>query len=484
MLLTDDLLLDYKRCQRRAFLNIYGNPLERDAEREFLLKLRQESYNHIKNVLADFYPHFQRPSTLSPTIPHLALATESLMAKGVDCIYQGILEYHLSLPQPLTLVGKPHLLIKQAGKSRFGNWLYTPVSIQLGRRPKPEYKLVSAFHAYLLKHIQGVMPPYSEIILRRQNHHRLELGEWLPKLEEVLGQWVQMLRQAEEPEVFISRQRCTLCHWHTHCYSIAQAQKHLSLVPGVTPSRYESLQILGVNTLELLAAACPINLGEVMGLEVARQLQQQAQALLENRAFFKIHSRPLSLPTAPIELYFDIEAEPEQNLDYLLGVLYVDRLHHREEFYPFLAKSPEDEPLIWQNFLDFMQLYPHAPIFHFSEYEVETIKRLAQLYKTPRKQVEPILSRCLDLHRQVTQTVTFPVESYSLKALANWIGFQWRDQGVSGDQCVCWYDQWLKTQDPIFLASILRYNEDDCWATFYLKNWLVKFFQDANPSAS
>ena len=54
--------------------------------------------------------------------------------------------------------------------------------------------------------------------------------------------------------------------------------------------------------------------------------------------------------------------------------------------------------------------------------------------------------------------------------------FHNRVQGVGGDQCVCWYDQWLKTQDPSFLAAILRYNEDDCWATFYLKNWLVEFF--------
>ncbi|MDJ0565175.1 MAG: recombinase B, partial [Microcystis sp. M49629_WE12] len=30
MLLTDDLLLDYQRCQRRAFLNLYGNSQEKD----------------------------------------------------------------------------------------------------------------------------------------------------------------------------------------------------------------------------------------------------------------------------------------------------------------------------------------------------------------------------------------------------------------------------------------------------------------------
>jgi len=482
MLLTDDLLIDYKRCQRRAFLNVYGNFQERDPQREFLLKLRQESYGHVQKVLADFYPHFQKPSPLSPTLGEFVQATQTLMETGADCIYQGVLEYKFWLPyhlEAITLVSRPHLLIKSPGQSKFGDWLYTPVSIQLGRRPKPEYKLVSAFHAYLLGFIQGTIPPQSEIILRRQNRYMVELEEWLPRLQEVLDEWIEMFFTQAEPEVFISRQRCGLCHWQTHCYTIAQSQKHLSLVPGVTPTRYASLQALGVNSLELLAAASPVSMGEIIGLEVANQLKQQAQSIIENRAFLKINSKPVdinSVPTAAIELYFDIEAEPEQNLDYLLGVLLVDRVHLTEKFYPFLAKVPEDEPVIWQNFLEFVRSYPDAPIFHFSEYEVETIKRLAHLYQTPRQEIEPIISRCVDLHHRVVQSVTFPVESYSLKALGNWIGFQWRDQGVGGDQCVCWYDQWLKTQDPSFLAAILRYNEDDCWATFYLKNWLVEFF--------
>jgi uncharacterized protein len=142
---------------------------------------------------------------------------------------------------------------------------------------------------------------------------------------------------------------------------------------------------------------------------------------------------------------------------------------------PFLAENLEDERIIWEQFLSVVNFYGNAPIFHFSEYEVETIKRLANLYKTPRQQIELLLPRCVDLHKRVITSVTFPVESYSLKSLANWIGFQWRDRGASGDQCVCWYDQWLKTGDRSFLEAILRYNEDDCRATLHLKNWLVEF---------
>jgi uncharacterized protein len=495
MLLTDNLLLDYKRCQRRAFLNLYGNLQECDPEREFLLKLRQESQNHISKVKNQFYPDSQQPPAPESDWQTRASQTETLMEQGVNCIYAGLLlqpdaqaqewfpgDIAWETGDSLFFLGKPELLIKQPGKSKFGDWCYFPVSIQLGRRPKPEYKLIAAFYAQLLLGIQGTLPPTSQIILRRQNCYRVDLLEWLPRMGQAVADCLKILLVPQEPEIFISRQRCSLCHWYSHCYGIAQSQQHLSLVPGVTPSRYESLQSMGVATLESLAAACPINMGEVMGREVASQLKQQAQALLDNQAIRKFHPgiMPGKIPTAAIELYFDIEAEPELNLDYLLGILVFNRSSKTEKFFPFLAETPQEEEVIWKQFLELVNSYPDAPIFHFSEYEVETVKRLAALYRTPRKQLESLLPRFVDLHQRVIHYVTFPVENYSLKSLANWLGFQWRDVGASGEQCVCWYDSWLKTGDRSFLQSILRYNEDDCRATFHLKNWLVEFLLEEN----
>jgi uncharacterized protein len=51
MLLTDELLLYYKRCRRRAFLDIYGDLSSQDPEQDFLLKLRQDSRAHQQEVL-------------------------------------------------------------------------------------------------------------------------------------------------------------------------------------------------------------------------------------------------------------------------------------------------------------------------------------------------------------------------------------------------------------------------------------------------
>ncbi len=486
ILLTDELLLYYKRCRRRAFLDIYGDPTQKDPEQDFLLKLRQDSRAHQQSVLA-LAPH-QSPYYPRQDWEAGAKATLELMQQGTERISQGVLV--METAQGVTLLSRPDLLVKQPGQSIFGDWMYIPANIKLGRRPKPEYQIVTAFSAQLLATVQEALPSTAWLILRRQDSYTVNLERWLPLMQDVLSDCMETLLLRQEPEVFISRQKCSLCHWYSGCYAIAQRDQHISLLPGVTPSRYRDLQTLGVTTVESLAESAISVLEPAVGSsEIASDLVQQAQSTVQNRPLLRQRyfaddemSEPFIntdvLPTASVELYFDIEAEPELELDYLLGVLVIDKQSHTETFYPFLAEHPSDEASIWQQFLDLVELYPDAPIFHFADYEVDTIKRLARLYNTPPRQVKLLLSRFVDMHQRVTNLVTLPVQSYSLKHLARWLGFEWRDPGITGSQCVCLYDQWLKTGDRSLLDVILRYNEDDCHATYRLKNWLVNFLQN------
>ncbi|MDJ0679214.1 MAG: TM0106 family RecB-like putative nuclease [Xenococcaceae cyanobacterium MO_167.B52] len=493
MLLTDQLLLNYKRCRRRTYLEVYGNRAEKDPEKEFLLKLKKENQLHITSTLESLLLPYQKPDGQDSFLN--SQQTQELMAQGAECIYGGSL--YLSFEQwqdsiitkndhnsfdaeNIAFLGKPTLLIKIPGESIFGDWLYFPINIKLGRRPKPEYKLIAAYHAQMLAAIQGVLPPQSELILRQQNSYQIHLEYWLERMYSMVAECVAMLMVQQEPEVFISRQRCSLCSWYSHCYNIAKSQQHLSLIPGVTPKRYESLIDMGLDSVESIAAVSSERLGDKIGKSIALFLKQQTQSLLLEKAMVRADLKLQDLPpSSPIELYFDIEAEPDRQVDYLLGVLFVDRIRNTKKFYPFLAEHPTEEAQAWKQFFEFVSLYPEAKIFHFSEYEVETIKRLANLYQTPQSSIKVLLSRFVDLHHLVTKTVILPVESYSLKSVANWLGFSWREEDGSGDQSVCWYDSWLKTQDRTFLDAILSYNEDDCYATYHLKNWLVDFLEQS-----
>lgn len=503
MLIDAELLLNYQRCSRRAYLDIYGDRVHRDPPNDYLLKLLQDSHAHRRSVLAEQEVH--QPDYPARDWQAGAQATLELMWQGVDRIHQGVLL--VEQPDGVTLLSKPDLLVKQPGHSLFGNWVYAPIDIKLGKRPKLEYQIVAAFHVHVLAEVQGAWSETAWLMLRERDAFSVDLWEVLPRMQEILSDCIHLLRQdgsalsAPEPEVFIARNRCSLCHWFTHCYSTAKAEQHLSLLPGVTAARYLQLQALNLTTVKSLAEIHPAQLEPLPGFgsEAARRLVRQARSTLQNCAFLAEDSmdtrlnsvshshmglpvrQPQSflyeLPSAAVELYFDIEAEPALNLVFLHGVLVVDRLAKTQVFHPLLAEHPGEEQAAWQQFLDLVWTYPTAPIYHFCPFEVQTVERLAKLYDTPAALVQPLLTRFVDLHDRLTRWVTLPVESYALKPIARWLGFEWRDPTANGAQAIYWYAQWLATGDRGYLDTILTYNEDDCRATYHAKEWLVGFLQ-------
>ncbi len=533
MLINAELLLQYQRCKRRPFLDIHQDRNQRANVSDLLHKLQQDKNFRKKKVLAKWI--FQQPDYPRRDTQAGKAATVELMRQGVASIHQGVLQ--VNYDNKHLLLSCPDLLIKQPGNSHFGDWVYMPASIELGKRPKQEYQILAAFHAYVLSQIQGILPPTALLLLRgKDTEYQVELTKWIPLMHEKLLECIQAMELQNPPELFISRQKCSLCHWHGNCYADAKSQKHLSLLPGVTPIRYTQLQDLGITSPETLAATNPELLEDLPGFDrvIAAKIVLQAQSFIENRPFVlpqltlrakinptgaqipklkipsniteinpynsykasspkKIIPKPSSLSrksqifaedivrSSPIELYFDIEAQPDLNLNYLLGVLVVNKETNTEEFHSFLAEKPKDEKLIWRQFLDLMWQYPEAPIYHFCVYEFDTVKSLGKLYRTPQSIVKPILSRFVDIYEQLTQSVTLPVESYALKAIAKWLGFKWRNTEASGAKCIYWYDQWLKTGDRNLLDIIQIYNEDDCRATHSVKNWLVEFVEKEYP---
>lgn len=193
MLITDDLLFHYQRCSRRAFLNVHGDQEQKQPEKDFRQKLKEESENHCQTILAKFYPIYHQPKSPKDDLWKRSLETETLMKQGVDCIYQGIIHY--SNYDNVTYFGSPTLLVKQNIPSSWGKWSYYPVTIQFGNHPKTEYKILSGFYGYLLGKVQGLTPSTSTLILRDCNFRYLNLKIWIDRCLQEIKECLKMLRQ-------------------------------------------------------------------------------------------------------------------------------------------------------------------------------------------------------------------------------------------------------------------------------------------------
>ena len=85
----------------------------------------------------------------------------------------------------------------------------------------------------------------------------------------------------------------------------------------------------------------------------------------------------------------------------------------------------------------------------------------------------------VDLAPLVQKQLIWPTPNHTLKTLAKYTRFSWRDEDPSGENCVLWYREAqaalaagdLETAEQL-IDRMSAYNEDDCAATARLVQWL------------
>ena len=133
---------------------------------------------------------------------------------------------------------------------------------------------------------------------------------------------------------------------------------------------------------------------------------------------------PEDLPEGEVELYFDIEAAPDQNLIYLHGVLVVNHPYRRgSPSMPCWRNRPHQERRAWEEFFRPGSCLSARP--GLSLLPLRKPKRCGAWGNStipPTARLTPWWDRFFDVHKCVTEGVTLPIESYALKHIARWIG--------------------------------------------------------------
>lgn len=180
---------------------------------------------------------------------------------------------------------------------------------------------------------------------------------------------------------------------------------------------------------------------------------------------------PLILPQAPVELFFDVEVDPLRDCCYLHGFL-ERRQDMSERYVAFFADEPSEEAegKAFTEAWRYLRAIGPRVLYYYSKYERTTYRRLREKYpqvcrvEELNALFEPPMA--VDLYHDVVRTKTeWPTRDYSIKTLAKYLGFYWRDPHPSGAASIEWYDRWIKHKDPRLKQRILAYNEDDCSAT-------------------
>jgi len=279
---------------------------------------------------------------------------------------------------------------------------------------------------------------------------------------------------------------------------------------GVETSKLSST--LAAAGIETVAAAAKLDLATARyapGVKNLVKAIDQARVVTYGRVHRNTHVfkargvGELTIPSAPVEVHVDMENDAHI---YMWGVCVVwtdgDRVRTtRESFHSFDATDESEARVVaefWAYLTEIIQkaVGRHGAdgvrVFHYTAAEDRCLRHLANKHigvegvPTPGD-VEAFLASdvWVDLYPILTNQLIWPTEDQTLKSLAKYVRFLWRDEDPSGSNSVVWYQRACDPTDPereAWQKRIIDYNADDCAATAALLAWLQRFGQVTNPN--
>ena len=480
--ITASMLYDFVQCRHRVYMDVHGPQDLREEPNAFVELLWEQGVQH-EAAIVSILPGVLNLRTIPPS--EREAATRKAMADRVPLIYGGRLTHNGTI----RMVGEPDLLRLRgcgyrAGDIKSGSGIDGDELAAL----KPSYALQVAHYTNILE-LEGLSDGSRDAFIIDGTG-----TEFTYPLADKRGPrnpqtwWDFYLECLQDVHARVSLQvnsigamsaLCKICHWRPVCKAALVAADDLTQIAELGRAKRDTMATQ-LPTVAALAACNPDALVtgsktvfEGIGPTTLRRLHERA-VLLKTPNAQPYLREALTLPIMAKEVFFDIEADPMRDLVYLHG--FVERAHGQPasaRFTPVLAESATataEEQAFGESWAYLCARVVDSVVYYYSKYERTAYKKLAGKYPAVCSvaDVEALfaLPNMIDLYFDVVKKATeWPTNDQSIKTIAVFLGFHWRDSNPSGAASIEWYARWVETGDPAIRQRILDYNEDDCLAT-------------------
>src|SRR3989344_5654960 len=464
--LTGEHFYKFFQCPHWIWYDIYGDKTKKGEIPPLIEMIHRNGLKHDQEMIKGRKFEEVKPE-LFHDLDEAFLATVELMKQGKN-IYHGVLMDENWVGIPDLLEARP---VEKGMKSNFGGHYYVVYDIKSGKEIRDEYKFQLVFYSLILERLQGVLPCDAHIINSDGEERSFMVDDFLDYFH-LTRERIERVLAGEKPPPFL-KSGCKQSPWYSLCVEETKGCEDISLVYRLSQNDQRRLYELGIHTVNDLASADLDFLRsrlEDWPFDKILRFYNQAQVLISNEPRILKKSE---FPQVENEIYFDIESDPTEGIDYLLGML-IKSGKKKLEYKYFLAQDKKDEERAWREFLDFLESLEDFVIYHYSYYEREVFKRLGNKYGISLALEDKFKNNTIDLHGSFIEAAVLPIYFYSLKDVAKYLGFKWQAEDAGGDESVVWYNDWLKTGDQKIMDKIVKYNEDDVRATLFIKEWLDK----------
>jgi len=417
--------------------------------------------------------------------------TLAAMRDGADVIVQARLaDDHMA--------GYADVLIRVEQPSGLGGWSYEAHDTKLARETKGGAILQLCAYSDMLTHMQGRAPERFHVVTPDpvQPIHTYRVNDYLAyyrmvrtALVDTLAQGHDALLDAHYPEPV---EHCGVCAWEARCMARRRKDDHLSFIAGAGRVHRQELTAQGHPTLTSAARmAVPVTFRPSRGARetydrLGDQARVQHQQRTEKHPVFEqlpvMAGEGLTrLPApSPGDLFLDLEGARfarEGGREFLFGV------YEHGGYRSWWAMNDAEEKAAFEAVMNLIlaawQADPGMHVYHFNHYEPTAFKKLVGRHVTRGETLDQLLraDRFVDLYPIVRQAARCGVESYSIKQLEQYSGYQRRVALANASQPLMAVELSLEAGAPGDITDEIRdavqgYNEDDCRSTEALRDWL------------
>jgi uncharacterized protein len=488
--ITASMLYNLVQCPHRVTLDLFGDYKDRDPASPFVKLLWEKGTAFEKEVIEGLEMPFTDLSTFRGE--EKERLTREAMERGDNLIYSGRITAG-------DLVGEPDILRRHdnayiSGDIKSGAGEEGSSDLE-DRKPKKHYAVQLALYTDILEQLGqcGGRVPFVWDIHGDEITYDLDKlqGKKNPKplwsdYQEVLHE-ARAISSKENQTLAAYSSTCKLCHWRSVCLKALSDASDLSLIPDLGRARRDAMlshitslrELANADISAFISGAKTLFPG--IGPDTLRKFQSRAQLQIKSGAKPYV-TDSLTLHDPATELFFDIETDPMRDVCYLHGFVKRENQDNAtEEYVAFFADepTPEKEKKAFSEAWDYVQKSRPCMMYYYSKYERTIWRKLQERYPdiVSKEEVEDLFSpdNSVDLYYDVVKPKTeWPTRDYSIKTLAFYLGFKWRDTDPSGAASIEWYHRWVETGDDTIRRRILEYNEDDCIATRVLLDGIQK----------
>jgi predicted RecB family nuclease len=372
---------------------------------------------------------------------------------------------------------------------------YEVVDTKLAHRAKPTHVLQLCFYTEQLARIQGSMPRAMHVVNGLDDREAFDPNDYFAYYRRLRTRF--LAARAEGAQTYpYPVDHCSLCSFLSLCKEQWRTDDHLSLVAGIMRTHVEQLIANGFPTLEALATLPDGTSIPKVRRESLAKLREQADLQLQRRLTGELLHVALPLEDdrgfnlmpepSPGDVWLDFEGdpwyEPQRALEFLTGYVYLDDAG-TARYDCIWSLDKDEEKAGFARFMDLVaqrrERFPAMHVYHYAPYERTALQRLAGEHGTRESELDDLLRGdvLVDLYRVVRQALRLSVESYSIKEVEAFYGFE-RAESIGGGGAVVQFEEWIEASEPVILEHIRAYNEDDCRSLYELHRWLLSLRPD------